>query len=415
MQTDRSGDGGGASLPGQAVRRWPLIAGFAIVGAAAALAYTAWLKPEYEAKTVLLMPFSGAQSPLASLRGDNSPIDYLAGIITSSEMQKRLADALDRTRPQITKGLSVEPSAKAQQITIRFRSSAPAQSMEGLQVLLRELGSISDTTSFSVAKQEAQALEQAVKDRERELLAAQRQLQTFYRKSTTAPSIDPGSPAVSPWVSRLKEAQYQLGIAEQKLDSTRQKLRAAGQSAQTVSVDLPALRDWRDKLDDLNYQLSVKQVDLGPKAAEVIRLTQQIAVARAALQSEVQKYLSQVDKSLSKELIDLEVQRLTLSWQVDFLRKMADAAPAEIISMEQLAIRVTSLRAAVADLRKAFEAKRVEAQVSSVTWSVLLNPESGSEPINKRYPYNAALGLVAGMMAGLAFTVILPSRRRPSA
>lgn len=415
MQEDRPGKPQGSGNAEAILKRWPLAAGLAILGAVGAAAYTALAAPVYEARTVLLLPYTAPSSGLAGLRGDSSPIAYLGGIINSGEMASRLSQKLGLPERVVDASLSAEPLSAAQQITLRFRNGDKAKALAALAALQEELNDISDATAFTVAKSEAEALGRAVKDRERELQVVQREFQAQYRRSKTAPSLDPNNPTVSPWVARLKDTEYQLGVAEQKLASTRQKLRAAGQSAVQIPVDQPQLKQWRERLDDLNYQLSIKQVDLGPKAAEVIRLTQQIEVTREALQKEVQKYLSQVDQSLSAELITLEVSRLTLTWQRDFTQKMADAAPDEIADLEQLAIRVTSLRGAVAELRRQYESKRVQAEVGSVSWSVLQAPVVDPQPVNKRYTYNGAAGAAAGAMAGLALAILLAGRRPRSA
>jgi len=392
-------------------KSWRAIAiGFGAAAIVAAV-ITFLLPRQWQARAAIIMPIEDqAVSSFAILGGQATPVEYYLGILDSYPARRSLAETAKIELKDLEEKYDLQSSPVESQVRIAVKDENKKLALEMVQAALDHLRSTVNTTVASMASREAEFLQQALSERERDLAIAEERLVEFTRSAKT--SLSPENPlsGVSV-VARQRELGIALERKEEQIKAAKNQAQRRAEPSAEIPLGIPSIEEWRKRVETLEYDLNLKRISLGDQAPEVVGLKESLTITRKSLQEAVQNYLKANRLNLSDDLARLESERQVLAWELETLGKIAESAPTEATQYSMLLRNVRSITESISSLRAQFEAARVKAEVERARWSVLVEPYIEDEPMPRGTTRNAALGGVLG--AGLAALWALA--RRPKA
>jgi uncharacterized protein involved in exopolysaccharide biosynthesis len=371
----------------------------ALTAALIGLGITFALPTAWRARTVLLLPTAPDASALSIpfMNQEADPLLILQGIVQSYPAQQYIAKNNGLTETQVSNDLNVTTDSGRQQLSISYETTDREFGLKVVRSAIKILDELGARTELDIASSQARVLEQAVKDKTREVEDIEAQIRKFQETTVTAP--DPSSPfAGLAYVQRLRAVQMDLGTVKRQLTVAREEASRQAQKSVSVPTALASNQKWRDRLVQMEYDLRLKETQLGPEAPEVVATRRQIDVTRRQLAQEIAQEMTAVQQSLDPRLAELEARRLLLEWQEEYLVKMADIAPKESEALQRL-LREASVRTEVLkQVRTQFEQERIKARVERIKWGVLAEPYIEPKPTNKQFVRNTLLGGFLGIL-----------------
>ncbi len=370
--------------------------------------FTAISKPIYEARATLLLPLTErTANPFDFIpKADANPLGVLQGVLLSETAIREIAKGAELLPGELRKKLEVEQDAPRSQLVIRARGVDSEQTLKIVRQSVQSLARLDRDLGFSLASRQAEILREALDKGKEDVRGAEDRLLAYQRKSRTAP--DPEDPfGVSGYLRKLQELQLELGSVEKELQALRQSAVDRGPNVE-VPTGLPQLDVWREKLSEKEFDLRLAETKLQPSAPELVRLREEVSAAREQLEEEVRRSILAVEKNIDVEVAGLEARRVVLQWQVEEARKLAERAPGEAVEFQRLLREVNSAAEVLHKLTADYEDTRLTAEIDKIKWTLLEEPFLLEEPVNRRFIFNMALGGMLGFVLGL-FTV---SRRK---
>lgn len=381
--------------------------------AAAVTAVALQLMPaQWRARAAIIMPIEDRSSgAFALFEKQSSPVEYYLGILDSYPARVQLAKAANLKTDELDDSYILQASPEESQVRIVAQNKSKQVALQMVQAALDHLHTTVNTTVASMASKEAEFLQLALLERERDLASAEVRLVDFARsaKSTLTPD-NPLSSVTA--VARQRELGIALKRKEEEIKAARaQALRRAEPSAE-IPLGIPAIEEWRKRVEAMEYDLNLKRISLGEQAPEVAMLTKSLAITRESLRTSVQGYLKANSLSLSDNLAQLEAERQVLAWELETVDRIAKTAPSEAAKYSTLLRNVQSITQSIASLRAQFESARVRAEVERSRWSLLTPPYIEEKPVSRRTVLNSILGGLLG--ASLVGLFVLARRKKAS-
>lgn len=398
-------------------RSWRFVALMTLAGAVIALVVTFLIPPVWQVNADLLLPDSQA-SPSAALAsvseslgvGQAHPLDILNGILNSHSALCTISAKTGLSVRKVDDALSgaVDKSRNVLTISVRLRDKKLA--LRTVDIAIRVLGNLARDINTTRASRQASLLQREVARYSAQLVAADRKLMEFQRRMKTAPpSLQ--DPSASNYFRQLRDLEYRLAQTDKELAVARASALTSARKAIELPTGVP-VADWRTRVLDLQYRLQVAQVSLGPREPSVVKLRAELEVARRQLKDEIANYIRSVNQDVDPAIASLVAARMLLSWQVDYTRAIANAAPEEGVELQRLLREQTVLQNVLAGIRTDYAKARIDADIDKVRFTVLDPPYVFDDrPVNKRYVAYTAFGLLAGALLG---TLIACMRTPPA-
>lgn len=401
-------------------RSWRLIALLAVVGAVVALVVTLLLPPIWEVHAALLLPDSQS-SPSSAIAGVTAslgletkahPLDVLNGILNSHSARATIASKTGTTVRDLEKELGSSVDTTRNILTITMRNHSRQKALDTTALAIRVLDRLARDLNTTRAGRQAALLRSEVERYSSLLVAADRKLLEFQRHMKTAPpSLQ--DPSASNYFRQLRDLEYKLAQTDRELQVARASALSSARKAVELPTGLP-VAVWRARILDLSYRLQVAQVSLGPREPSVVKLRAELDVARRQLRDEIANYIRSVNLGVDPSIASLAAARMLLSWQVDYTRAIANAAPDEAVELQRLLREQAVLDNVLSGIRADYAKAKIDADVDRVRFTILDQPyvlEDG--PVNKRYVAFTAFGLLGGALLGAMIACLRsPAGRR---
>ncbi len=341
----------------------------------------------------------GAQDPLLIVKGvveSRATTNYILQHLPPDLQGKVKRDVLE-------KSISVKYDDDKQQLEIDAFWTSKKASLELLNLANEALKNFNQHAYFSVADQKLAMLGKALDEKDRDLKTEEKLVSDFQKHAKTVP--DPTNPlSAGQYITKAKEAEYELDNVQQEIDIAQGEASKMAAKALDMPTAIPQQQAWRSQLTMQEYQLAQLEVQSGPSAPQVVALKADIEVTKKNLLKEVQKYLDSVNIKVDANMAQLEANRLILKWQVDFLKTLSSAAPGEAIKFQDLLTEAMARADALKATRMEYEQAKLDAEVSPVKWSTLVEPYTDDKPANKKYGLFGTLGVLVGLLLGWALS-----------
>ena len=391
--------------------RWTAIGLFAVLGGVGFAAYTIWVAPIYRAEARLYFKPADGASPLGisipSIGMGDVELNHTAGLLESFTLRSRVQKALGlESIDDVDSFIRFETQPEYGQIILAAEDVDRALAMKAVTITHAALLDVSRKTGFSIARDKAKLLEEAVRTKDQELKTAQRLLASFEkrRKAPTRPD-DAGAE----YLTQAKTAESELTDVRTQLDA---RLKIIKQSAQNPKLPtaLNASKKWGPVLQDKTLNVMIAESTEGPASPLLNRLKKELAAAQKQYEEDIQREMTSIGMSLDETIANLTVQKIVLESKVLRFNELAQIAPDEAIQSTELARQVASATAVLGLLTQQYETARIDALVADAKWALVDEPHVFDKPVNKRFVRMGAIGVLIGVAIGLLWP--LKKRRR---
>jgi uncharacterized protein involved in exopolysaccharide biosynthesis len=400
-----------SGIGGQFLRfKWVYL-GLVLLGAIGNYLYNSSQTPVWRAKASILLPIQmGTPSMLLSARQGPTQGTMVAGLLKSDRMATEVGKAIGMNKVDAGDKLQIEVLDTASQVTIAFADADRERAKKALNAAIETLETMQSESGFDMSTNLANNLESALRQRQRELEAAENAV-TAFRQQLTIP-ITPTDPTASSLFAELNAKQMELGSLQQQLQALQANVKQAAEMATDASGDNIVLTNMRNRVAEKESQLVQARVTGGDQNPQIRRLEEELQALKDQLSRETERHVSAVSQGLDRRTQDMVTRRAMLQWQVERLQKMSDDAPKEVREYERLARNAQVLNQVVSELRVRYESEKVRAESTARNWTVVDHPYIERKPVNVRPLYSSALGALFGFIAAFGLTRIPLLRKR---
>lgn len=389
--------------------RWTAIVVFAMLGGAGFALYTLLVAPVFRAEARLYFKPASNPSPLGiaipSIGLGDVELNHTAGLLESFTLRSRVQKELGLgSIDDVDSFIRFETQPEYGQIVLAAEDANRELALKAVKVTHGALLDVSRKTGFSIARDKAKLLEEAVQTKDQELKTAQRLLASFEKKrrAPTRPD-DPGAE----YLTAAKTAESELSDVKTQLDARLKIIKQSAQNPKLPSA-LNAAKKWGPILQEKNLNLMIAQTTEGPNSPLLNRLKLELAAAQKQYEEDLQREMKAIGMSLDETIANLTVQKIVLESKVIRFRELAQIAPDEAIQSRELARQVASATAVLDLLTQQYETARIDAEVADAKWALVDEPHIFEKPVNKRFVRMGAIGVLIGIAIGLIF----PLRKR---
>lgn len=388
----------------RAVRsRWKWMIALGIAGGLLGLGYTAQVRPLFQARSTLLVPAIEAKPGMSSALGGFSPVNMLKGLVSSIELQRRVAADLNIPRLRVEEKLVAKAELNQNQLVLSAIDASPKLALDLVTSANKHLHLLASEAGLGSANRQAVILKRAIENREEELEIASNKLAEFEKTAQT--SIDPTNPASALYYkSELQDIEIEMGSLDRELTVRRNQAKAAGRNPELPS-GLAGAIDERATLLQAEFEFETARRQLGNENPELKKKKEALDEARRNFEREVASRLRASQQGLDTEIATLEARRVMLAVQRDFWTRLAKSAPKDAIKLMRLNFEVEAIQTVLKGLRAKYDEAALNSEVDAVRWSVLSEPRVEPEPVNKNYGMNAFLGIMVGLFLGGAVSI----------
>lgn len=392
-------------------RSWKALLLAVVVGGGGGALFVLLSPPIYRAQMSLLTitENEAAAEAMASaiLPGAPDPQLILKGVVLSNSSLTAISKTTGIAKRDLEEGLILETDGPRAQVAISWEDRDDKLALKVIEAAKSTLSDLQKKVAFTSARQEANNIEAAIKQKDEELSRAEASL-AEYQRTMKAPIAANDLSSVALFFRQKKDLELQLGTAKRQLAQAQQRANITADQAELPNA-VPTAQLWRQKLAETEHQLRVTQITKGPLDPDVVRLKKEVAETKSRLEREVQDYLMSVREGIDVGVAAYQAQIVVLEWQIAQIEETYKNAPEEAIELTRRAREVETLGAVLQELRLQYEKAKVRAEVDRVRWSVLDDPYLFDRPTNKRYGRTAGLSaLVVGLL--VAFGIVLRAR-----
>jgi len=299
------------------------------------------------------------------------------------------------------RSLTVSTSGQTRLLEVLYESPDPKLAAEFANTLVSEFIEQSQEMRWKSTQRTAEWLTSHLDEMKAKLEQSEAQLQDYAHTSGLMVTSEKDNAAES----RLKELQEELSKAEADRVSKQAKFEEAkSQPANSLPemLDDPTLRDYREKLTELQRQLVELSTTLTPEHYKVKRVQAQIA----KLQSAVETERSNIQRRIGNEYsAALRRERLLAQAHAEQEKTVADQS--------EKAIHYHTLKREVDSSRQLYESMLQRVKQASLAAAMrasnVLVVDPAKIPRTKYRPsllMNSAIGLFSGVFVGLGFVLL---------
>jgi polysaccharide biosynthesis transport protein len=302
---------------------------------------------------------------------------------------------------KIQRNLTVRASGNSRLLEVLYESPDPQLAADFANTLVSQFIELSQEARWKSAQGTAEWLTNHLDQMKAQLEASEARLQDYAVSSGLSPASEKDSPAVN----RLKELQDELSKAQADRISKQAKF----EEAKSKPVDsLPELledqtmRDYREKLTELQRQYAELSATLTPQHYRVQRVQAQINELKSAMQKERSNVLRRIGNEFAAAV---RRERLLLDAQDNQEKVVADQS--------SKAIHYDTLKRDVDSNRHLYEVMLQRVKEASLATAMrdsnVLVVDRARPPLlpyRPSLPMNAAIGLFSGAFLGFAFMMV---------
>ncbi len=302
---------------------------------------------------------------------------------------------------QIQRNLTVRASGNSRLLEILYESPDPKLAAEFTNTLVSEFVELSQEERWKSAQGTAEFLTNHLDQMKAQLEAWETQLQEYARTSRLSITAEKENPAEN----RLKELLDELSKAE----ADRIAKQAKFEEAQSRPVDSlpemledPTMREYRQKLTELQRQYAELGATLTPEHYKVQRVQAQIN----ELKSEMQKERSNVLRRIGNEYTAAVRRERLLAEEHGSQEKV-------VADQSSKAIHYDTLRRDVDSNRRLYEVMLQRVKEASLATAMrdsnVLVVDRAKPPLlpyRPSLPMNSAIGLFGGVFLGFGFVIL---------
>lgn len=373
----------------------------ALFGGLVGLLTTLIIPPIYQAKATLLVPtIESKNNPLGAF----SPINMLRGIVTSIELQNRVAKEVGIERRSVETMLDSRAELNQNQLEISAVSQSGDVALRVVASASKHLRDIASEAGLGSAGRQAAILKRKIDEREKELAGATDRLTEAQRKANIA--VDPTNPASALYYNQqLRQAETAIGALDRELVVRRANAREGNRNPELPSSLTENLPE-REALLNAEFEYETSRRQLGNSNPELARKREALVAARSAFEREVSARFRSASQGLDVEIAGLEARRAMLRTQRGFWQGLSRNAPTHALELMKLNFEVEEIQAVLKGLRDSYNESMMNASVESVNWTILSEPQLSPEPINKNFGLNIFLGVMVGLFLGGAISIV---------
>jgi succinoglycan biosynthesis transport protein ExoP len=302
---------------------------------------------------------------------------------------------------QAARSLTVSTSGQTRLLEVLYESPDPKLAAEFANTLVSEFIEQSQEIRWKSTQRTAEWLTSHLDEMKAKLEQSEAQLQNYARTSGLMVTSEKDNAAEN----RLKELQEELSKAEADRVSKQAKFEEAKSQPENSlpeMLDDPTLRDYREKLTELQRQLVELSTTLTPAHYKVERVQAQIAKLQSAVESERSNIRHRIGSEYSAAL------------RRERLLAQAQAEQEKIVANQSSkAIHYNTLKREVDSSRQIYESmlQRVkQASLAAAMRASNVIVVDAAKPPSRRYrpnlPMNSAIGLFGGVFTGLGFLLL---------
>jgi uncharacterized protein involved in exopolysaccharide biosynthesis len=284
-----------------------------------------------------------------------------------------------------------------------------------LNAYIKTLGDLAEELSLNISTRNRKFLENRI-GRTRARLQV---LEKRYAESSAKESPVLATSALPEAAKAVIEMEADLVKAKANLDAANGQLAFEQQAAEKVVAlgsQFPSHalmgRDQRERVSDLEAQVAMDRAQYGPDKPERRRHEEQLKIARAQLQIEIQREGQALAKGIAPEVVTLnalkasaEAQVEGLSRALDEVKSRFDGLPMRVLQRERLLQEIKVMREIVAFQEAEAERARIAEARDATTFQVIDPPDVADEHFAPRKAFTSVLAAVAGLLIGVAFLV----------
>ena len=377
------------------IQRWKGLAISGLIFGVAGLLFTLLSPAQWRAQADLMLTMPTGASALPLSNGP-TPLTIVGGMFQSRFVQSEL-----HTKAKVPWSLtpitvSVDEKTEQNVIQIGANDVSTAKAIKKLQIALDAVQVLQRRFDVSLANKQAAELEKAIQTKSAELQRAEQDLLDL-AKSGVMPIKLEGSD-LAQLVVTAKGVEVDLQAADTELKGQLEMIQKSVASGTSAPTPLGVPEEMRRKLQDAQLALVKEKITAGDLAPSVVRLQKEVDLAKAQIEDELNRTAQAAQSNLEPNVFRLTLRKEVLTSQAAAYRRLLGSLPQDSLRVSRKIREVETYGTILAQLRRDYELKRVNAVSDQVVFDVLEAPYVLEEPVNKTYGKNAVLFGVLGVV-----------------
>lgn len=412
-----------------------LLGRFALGGLLAAIVISLVQTPIYRVRTSLeiqgtnFLEIKGPNDSAASYGTQESYVETLVKLLQSESLLEHVIDKLklqerpatgwraftwrvqhifgsrlpqkEQSLQRIERNLTVRTSGNSRLVEVLYESPDPALAADFANTLVSQYIELSQEERWKSAQGTAEFLTNHLNEMKVKLEQSEAQLQDYAHTSGLSFTSEKENLAED----RLKEIEGELSKAQADRISNQAKSEAAKSKAPDSLPEIledPTMRDYRQRLTDLQRQYAELSATLTPEHYKVQRMQAQIDELKSAMQKERSNVLRRVGNEYSASL---RREMLLSKAQADQQKVVADQSE-KAIHYDTLKRDVDSNRRLYETMLQRVKETSLAAAMRDSNVLVVDRARPPLLPYRPNLPMNSAIGLFGGAFLGLGFVLL---------
>ena len=370
------------------------------------------LAPTWKAHVTFVINDAEAQNGVAALAGaltgkGATTLDLVKGLLDSNTARSDISQKTGIPYEKVDKVLDIFAYRDRNQLAITAETSSKIASMKTINVTVAELNKLNQGMELTTAERQAVVIRQRLDDAENVLSGESKQLMAYMSKLKTP--MDPSTLGgmLQP-LNNYLQLQQQLDDTNVSIGKSKSMAEAMAKYGIKTPTALQASQTWASTIDELKYRLASAKDTYGPDSPQVMQLQDNLKTARAKAQSAINRNLDSILKDLDPGIAQLVLRQVGLQTDLDKAKGEVKSLPRKSVEMRELYEKVVTQMELVEQLRTAYEATSIDADVARTRWFTLDPPYIENRPANKNYFIHAAIGAAIGALLAALLLAIFP-------
>jgi uncharacterized protein involved in exopolysaccharide biosynthesis len=377
------------------IQRWKGLAISGVLFGVAGILYT-YLSPTLwraQADLMLTMPTGSSAMPLSN---GPTPLTIVGGMFQSRFVQAELNKKAKVPWSLAPITVSVDEKSERNTIQIGANDANKAKAIKKLQIALDAVQVLQRRFNNALASKQAGELEKAIQTKTVELQRAEQDLLDLEKSGIMPIKLDAGD--MAQLVVTAKGVEIDLQAADTELKGQLEMIQKSVANGASAPTPLGVPEEMRRKLQDAQLALVKEKITAGDLAPSVVRLQKEVEAAKAEIEAELGRTEIAAQSNLEPNVFRLALRKEVLTSQASAYRKLLGTMPQDSVRVSRKIREVETYSTILAQLRRDYELKKVNAVSDQVVFDVLEAPYVLDEPVNKTYGKNAVLFGVLGVV-----------------